>query len=246
MSEPCLQLREAIGGYVLGALEPDEAARVRAHLATCPGCAAEYRELARLPELLDLSAGLEPAALALPPSLEERLLDEVAHEAERPRRRLGRPAWVHRPGAWRRRAAVAGGVAALAVAAVIAVVVVRDDGAGSGSEPAAPGYELALRAAPGAPGASARAGLDTVEGGTEVHLWVKGLTGDPEAIYEVRCDGDGTSASAGTFRVDRSGTAYVVLTTAARRGEYDRIRVVRRNPPPGQRAAVLEGDVGRG
>ena len=79
-----------------------------------------------------------------------------------------------------------------------------------------------------------------------MHLWVKGLAGDPEAVYEVRCDGDGKSASAGTFRVDRAGKAYVVLTTAARQGEYDRIRVVRRNPPGGQRAAVLEGRLARG
>ena len=159
MSEPCPQLREDLGGYVLGALEPDEAARVRAHLDSCPGCAAAYRELARLPELLDLSAGLEPAALRPPPGLEERLLDEVARESERPRRRLPRP---RRPGAWGRRAGLAGGVAALAAAAVIGVVVLGDDGDGGGSGSEAPGYELALRAAAGAPGASARAGLEAV------------------------------------------------------------------------------------
>ena len=35
--------------------------------------------------------------------------------------------------------------------------------------------------------------------------------------------------SAGTFRADAKGRAYVDLTTAARRGEYDAIRVVRRH-----------------
>ena len=30
-----------LGAYTLGALEPDEAAAVRRHLAVCPECAAE-------------------------------------------------------------------------------------------------------------------------------------------------------------------------------------------------------------
>jgi hypothetical protein len=36
------------------------------------------------------------------------------------------------------------------------------------------------------------------------------------------------TASAGTFRTDADGHAYVVLTTALRKGEYDAIRIVRR------------------
>jgi hypothetical protein len=36
------------------------------------------------------------------------------------------------------------------------------------------------------------------------------------------------TASAGTFRTDANGRAYVVLTTALRKGEYDAIRIVRR------------------
>ncbi len=241
MSEACPRVREDLGGYVLGALEPDEAERVRAHLERCPECVAEYRELARLPELLDLSAGLDPETVTPPPGLEERLLDSVARESERPR---ARPARRRRRGRLDRRLVGAGAaVAALAAAAVIAVVVLGGDDAG---EPAERGYEVAMTAGPGAPGASARAGLEAVDGGTELHLWVKGLAGDPEAIYEVRCDGGGTSASAGTFRVDRAGKAYVVLTTAARQGEYDRIRVLRRSPPPGQRAQVLQAELTQG
>ena len=38
----CEQLRPAIGAYVLGGLEPDEAAAVRRHLESCPECAAEH------------------------------------------------------------------------------------------------------------------------------------------------------------------------------------------------------------
>ena len=46
----------------------------------------------------------------------------------------------------------------------------------------------------------------------------------PTSVYEVECDGPKGTESAGTFRADAKGHAYVVLTTAARRGEYDAIR----------------------
>ena len=59
-----------------------------------------------------------------------------------------------------------------------------------------------------------------------MRLWVNNLpTGD---VYEVFCDAPGWSASAGTFRVDAKGNAYVILTTAVKKGQYDRIRLVRR------------------
>ena len=65
-------------------------------------------------------------------------------------------------------------------------------------------------------------------GGTQVHLWVKGLPPGDDTVYEVRCERPGWSASAGTFRADARGGAYVVLTTAARVGEYESMRIVRR------------------
>jgi hypothetical protein len=76
--------------------------------------------------------------------------------------------------------------------------------------------------------ASGHAELSGSAGRTTLHLWVRDLPADPDIVYEVRCDAPGWSASAGTFRADTRGRAYVVLTTAARRGEYDAIRVVRR------------------
>ena len=59
-------------------------------------------------------------------------------------------------------------------------------------------------------------------------MWVTNLPGKPDDVYEVLCDAPGWTASAGTFRVDAQGNAYVILTTAMRRGQYDRIRIVRR------------------
>ena len=45
-------LREAVGAYLLGALDPAESDRVSAHLAGCASCRAEYGELAELLPLL--------------------------------------------------------------------------------------------------------------------------------------------------------------------------------------------------
>jgi hypothetical protein len=97
-----------------------------------------------------------------------------------------------------------------------------------GAGPAA-AYTLKLRGMGATPQAGATAALQPTADGTRVRLKVWSLPGDPAAVYEVRCEAPGWSASAGTFHVNRHGDAYVVLTTAARQGEYDYIRVVRRD-----------------
>jgi hypothetical protein len=110
-----------------------------------------------------------------------------------------------------------------------------------GSDPAPPAsrsYVLRLSAAAGEPAARARVALYRVRGGTGVHLWVSGLRPGPGRVYEMLCEGKGLSASAGTFRADRTGRADVRLTTAARVGEYERIRVVYRTTAQRTREAL--------
>jgi hypothetical protein len=209
----CEHVRRELGGYVLGGLEPQEAVAVREHLASCGECSAEHARLAGLPALLSLAERVESAP-PLSPVVEERVLDAVARERPRPprRRALGVPRW-----AW---AGAAAAVAAVAVAVVLAL--------SAGGEPAGGGYEVALRPVPGSH-ASGHAELETTDEGTALRMWVRDLPADPGVVYEVHCDAPDWSASAGTFRVGADGRAYVVLTTAARRGEYDSIRVVRRD-----------------
>ena len=213
MNPDCDAMRPLVGSYVLGGLEPDEAQTVADHLTHCPDCAAEHARLAPLPGLLTLATGADAASAEPPPAaLEERLLDAVAREKPARRRRR----WLPRRSAW----IAAGAVTAVAAAAVVGVVIVRDD--------AKPGYDLTLQASAAAPRASAWAQLRQVQGGTSMNLWVKGLPRDDRVVYEVHCDAPGWSASAGTFRVGPDGAAHVELTTAARRGQYDAIRIVRR------------------
>ena len=74
----CDDLRPLLGGYVLGALEPDEMEAVREHLPACPACSAEHASLAGLPALLDLAAPLDAPDEPLSPAFEEALLDRFA------------------------------------------------------------------------------------------------------------------------------------------------------------------------
>ncbi len=212
-------VHEDLGAYVLGGLEPESEARVRAHIADCADCRAAHAELAGLPALLDLAAvagtGDEDP---LPPAIEERLLDRFARERgpEKPRRR------------WRPRLALGVGSALAGAAAAFAVLVGGLDYSKNAGRPPAQ-YRLAFHRVGAAPAAAtARAALRTVPGGTVVRLWVNNLPASPGDVYEVYCDAPGWSASAGTFKVDAKGDAYVVLTAAVKRGQYDGIRVVRR------------------
>jgi putative zinc finger protein len=238
MSE-CDRMRDALGAYVLGALDVEEAARVHRHLLHCSECAAERDSLAPLPELLTLAGGAHAAtAEPLPAAFEERLLDAYARDRSAPPpprtrlhklRRMRRTRWM----------AAAGAAAAVAAAAVVAVAVV-------GGDDEQPQYNLAMQNTAQAPNARAYGTLESGPRGTEVHLWVRGLPGGNKAVYEVMCDAPGWSASAGTFRVNAEGRAYVILNTALRRGEYDAIRVVLRSYGAGgkvQTRDVLRADL---
>ncbi len=214
-------VHEDIGAFVLGALDTDAEKRVREHLATCHECAAAHAELAGIPGLLDLAVVTgatedEP----LPPAIEERLLDRFARErVERPPRRR-----------WRPRIALGVGGALVGAAIAVAALVLGLNFERNGGRPASQ-YRVAFEKVGNAPAnATARAGLRSSQSGTVVRLWVNNLpTGD---VYEVWCDAPGWSASAGTFRVDAKGDAYVILTTAVKKGQYDRIRLVRREHTP--------------
>ena len=218
----CDELRHSLGAYVLGALDVDDAAAMRRHLQECPECAAERDALVPLPGLLALAGGAEKAVSEpLSPAFEERLLDAYARDhADRPVRRIShlrrrlRPRWL----------AVGAATAVAAAAALLGIVVL-------GENDATRQYDVSFHST-SAPGAAGHADLFSGNGGTTVHLWVKGLPRDKNAVYEVLCDAEMWTATAGTFRTDASGRAYVVLTTALRRGEYNAIRIVRRAHEP--------------
>jgi anti-sigma factor RsiW len=220
----CDEHRILLGGYVLEALEPDEAEAVRSHLDSCPACAAEHASLAGLPALLELARGIDQPIEPLPAGFEEDLLDRFSRERgespPRRQRRLPRLTWTLP------RVAVASAVVAAAFGAGT-VALLKDGGPAASPSGWDGSYMLPLRASAAAPGASARIALARTAGGTKVHLWARGLPAGSAQVYEMLCEGVHMSASAGTFRADARGHVDVHLMTAARVGEYDRVRIVR-------------------
>lgn len=109
--------RLALGAYLLGALDPDEARAVEAHVATCPDCQAEIEELETLPALLDGVPSARAEALAEAPALlNEGPTPPALLARVRARRRALRLRWT---------GALAGAAAAsLALGAALGPVVV--------------------------------------------------------------------------------------------------------------------------
>jgi anti-sigma factor RsiW len=85
----CAEVRAALGAYVLGALDPTEAAAVREHLAGHAECRALYDDIAGMPKLLALVTP-EEAERGLPQPSEtglRTLLRSARSERERANRR---------------------------------------------------------------------------------------------------------------------------------------------------------------
>jgi hypothetical protein len=268
VSASCTECRTLLGGYVLHALDADEDATVRRHLATCSACASEHEQLAGVPAVLDAAGPVETPAEQPPAALEEAVLDRFAREhpsagrgraatasatgsaaapatgargaaTATPRRRL----LLKRPRIDFRRplpAAIAGAVVAAAVTAAV-LVLPSNHGATAGDS-----YQASLSGSPAAPGATARANLRVQASGTRVRLRVRGLRGTPDAVYELWClRDDGAKVSAGTFRTDGSGRADVSLTTAAVPGEYHRLSIERKGFAPADSTSerVMAGEI---
>jgi Anti-sigma-K factor rskA/Putative zinc-finger len=214
----CDRCHEHLGGYVLDALEPDEAAIVTRHLDSCPDCRSEHARLADIPALLDLVGSADTPPETPPRTLEESVLDRFARErrgvftARRPIRRR----WV-------------AAAAAVAVAAALAATLVVTGLFSSDGGDAAFGH-VKLRGGAGAGDAKGYATLQALRAGTGVHMRVRGLPPRRGALYEVWCvQDDGRWVSGGTFRADRRGRARVSLTSAARPGDYEVMLVTRRS-----------------
>lgn len=85
----CAAVRMALGGYVVGSLDPGERSEVDAHLPLCPACRDELAKLAGLPGLLGRLTEAEVLAgpAAPEPALLDRLLATVRTRRRQTRRR---------------------------------------------------------------------------------------------------------------------------------------------------------------
>ena len=118
MTIECAEVQELAPEMALGSLDGAVRADVLAHMAHCPACRAEVRDLA---DVVDGLAALTPAAEP-PPGLAERVLAAIRAEAPLPA-----PA-VSRRRRWRTRQLVVAAVAAVALGVVgtTALVATRD------------------------------------------------------------------------------------------------------------------------
>lgn len=214
-----------VAGYVLGLLEPAEAARFGHHLRDCGHCRDEVADLAGLRPLLDQVA----PAPAVPPGLAARTMAAVERAAVDAEPEPGQPAPAPEPEpagptVRRRRGVLVGALAAAAVAAVAAGASLAGSGDGGGRR-------IPLVSAGGA-ATDTVATLRRADQGITVELVVAGLAAPPagsfyECWYVGEEDSDARPArlSAGTFTLAGTGPTTVRMTTAADPARYPRIEV---------------------
>lgn len=222
----CTVDRGDIAAHVLGLLPPDDDARVRAHLATCPPCAAIGAELAAAADAL---AGARGAPADVPPPPAEAVLGRIAQTRRRERRTLGLA----------RGLAGVALVLALGATAVAGWALARpvDDFAPAG------GTQLVLEATDDAQAA----GVVTLTArgwGTQLDIRTERLPAlAPGGIYEVWLEtADGARVCAGTFRLpNEAGRARVRLAAGTELASLTAIELA----PQGASTPVLQAAVAR-
>jgi len=179
----CRDIRQLLGVYVVGAIDPAERALVDAHLAECQPCRDELAGLAGLPAMLSRvpAADVERLGfLSLPEAMQppDELLDSVLKKVSAKRKSR----------MWR-------SVASVAAAAVIAA-----GGATAVSQLTGAGTSAAEQASAKAGHVSAMVDYAPVRWGTAMRIQVSGLK--PGTVCQFWVVGkNGTSDYAGTWTV---------------------------------------------
>jgi hypothetical protein len=178
-TDGCRERRESLGAHALGHLSEEERAGLEAHLEGCPSCRAELEQLAALVRPMSLA---DPARFESAPQLPATLGARVA--AAIARERLGRRRRRLRFGL-----ALGGTAAAVATAIVLLVL--------PGGETTGPEQHVTFSSLP--QGTKISAKLIPNAFGTEIHMYVKGVSSGTLCRVYLRSDG-GKLLSAGTFR----------------------------------------------
>lgn len=194
-TDACRQWKEELGAYALGHLANEERARLEAHLEGCPACRAEADSLFAVSRLLPHADPQRFGPAPQPPAeLGKRIAATIGNErrSKRRQRRL-------------RFGLGFGGAAAATAMAVLAIFVLS-----SGSE-GSPEQHVAFRSLPS--GVKIAATLEPQAFGTEIHMYVKGISSGTLCRVYMRGPGGG-DVSAGSFRYRWGADDSAVLSAA--------------------------------
>ncbi len=213
----CAEIRESLGAFVLGALDADEASQVAAHVAQCPSCGTDHRELAGLAPLLALVSA-EQIKQAADPFSGDRLWRGLLERARMEERGRRRRTWL----------AAAGAAAAAGVLAIVGTALV------AGDDPAEPESSLiaqqSLSARDAASGVHAMVAYDGVGWGTSLVVTLGGIAPGEECSL-VAIAGDGQREVAASWKVPTggygdAGTITVRGAVGFQTSEIDRYEIV--------------------
>lgn len=214
-------VRDLLGPYVMGALDPEDEREVEVHLEGCAPCREVAREVRLAHErLADLANAAEPP----PRELKSRVL-------------MGMPRSETR----RRIPLVA---AAAVVLALVGLGVLYSSGFFGTDEVAEATLEPTGRA-PGA-GGELRVREDNPNAQAELEVWGLPRPG-PNEYYELWFGEEGGRVSAGTFTVDARGRETLYMSVPRRASDYRQVGITLEKFPrePRMSAArpVLTGDL---
>ena len=213
-------LRDLLGPYVMGALDPEDEREVEAHLERCASCREETRDLRLAHECLaDLANATEPP----PQELKSRVLMRM------PRREP-------------RRVPLVAAAAVLCALAVLGVVYSTGFfGADEVASATLESTELAPRA-----GGELRVQEDNPNVQAELEVWGLPRPGEDE-YYELWFGEEGGRMSAGTFTVDDRGRETLYMSVPKEASDYEQVGITLEKFPrePRMNAAkpVLTGEL---
>ncbi len=194
-TDGCRHWKEALGAYALGHLADDERTSLEAHLEGCAACRAEAESLLAVSRLLPHA---DPARFGPAPQPPAELGKRIAATIGAVRRSTQRQRRL-------RFGLGLGGAAAAATAAVLAIFVL----AGGGES--GPERHVSFRALPD--GVKIGATLEPQAYGTEIHMYVKGISSGTLCRVYMRGPG-GEDVSAVSFRYRWGGDESAVLSAA--------------------------------
>jgi hypothetical protein len=192
----CRNIRQSLGVYVVGAIDPAERAQVDSHLGTCPDCREELAGLAGLPALLGRVPAADAERLILHSAEVKDLEEPPAELLSSLLRRVAERRAVRR---WRSLGAAAAAVV-IALAGGAAGARIINPGDHATGPPQAGSRAEVVRATNPRTNVSATISYTPKSWGTKMDVWVAGIK-DGTACQVWAVNGSGQRWQAGSWTV---------------------------------------------